>query len=72
MQALLTAPRPEFLATRDEQAMLGTIERIEQRLAEAGVAADSEYYRRLNRLKGRLLWTLHTEYHKRLAQFELV
>jgi len=70
MQALLTAPRPEFLATRDEQAMLGTIERIEQRLAEAGVAADSEYYRRLNRLKGRLLWTLHTEYHERLAQFE--
>ncbi|MDH4106788.1 MAG: tetratricopeptide repeat protein [Gammaproteobacteria bacterium] len=70
MQAMLTAPRPEFLATRDEQAMLGTIERIELRLQEAGVAPESDNYQRLKRLKGRLLWTLHTEYHERLAAFE--
>lgn len=50
--------------------MLGTIERIETRLQSAGVDPEAESWRRAKRLKGRLLWTLHTEYHTRLAEFE--
>lgn len=70
MQSMLTAPRPEFLATRDEQAMLGTIAKIEIQLQSAGVDPEAESWRRAKRLKGRLLWTLHTEYHARLGEFE--
>lgn len=70
LQDLLTAPRPEFLATREEQGMLASIEDIESRLNEAGVSADAESRERLRRLKGRLVWTLHTEYDERLAAFD--
>lgn len=64
--ALLTMPRPEFLATREEQALLRRIEHL-----EAGIrTGDTASMQRLQRLKGLLTWTLETEYHERFTEFD--
>lgn len=67
---LLTTPRPEFLATREEQAILARIEYLESKLTSADSAFESGLRRRLQRLKGTLTWTLETEYHVRLGEFD--
>jgi len=67
---LLTTPRPEFLATREEQELLGQIEAIEAAIEKAGIPDDESMAIRLDRLKGLLTWTLETEYHERLNRFD--
>lgn len=67
---LLTTPRPEFLATREEQELLGQIEAIEAAIEKAGIPDDESMAVRLDRLKGLLTWTLETEYHERLNRFD--
>ncbi len=67
---LLTTPRPEFLATRDEQAILARIENIEARLQDAQSPGASALLQRCKRLRGMLTWTLETEYHERLTEFD--
>ena len=67
---LLTTPRPEFLATPEEQAVLKRIEYIESQMANADIAFSDSFAARLKRLKGRLTWTLETEYHARLTEFD--
>jgi tetratricopeptide (TPR) repeat protein len=67
---LLTTPQPEFLATREEQAILRRIERIEMQLQESRSPAATRSMQRLSRLKGVLTWRLETEYHQRLAKFD--
>ena len=69
LQSMLTAPRPEFLATREEQQALARLEAIEARLDEQGVPAEDASRVRLRRLEGRLIWALRTEYHDRLDAF---
>lgn len=69
LQGMLTAPRPEFLATREEQAMLARIESIESVLREQGLAEDGAEWQRVQRLRGRLSWILVTEYEQRLDDF---
>jgi predicted negative regulator of RcsB-dependent stress response len=68
LQDLLTAPRPEFLATTEEAQLLSRIESLEQRLNAAG-RDEPALRRRLGRLKGTLIWMLETEYHERLTVF---
>ena len=67
---LLTIPRPEFLATREEQAILSRLEELEARLQGSGSALTQSMMRRIQRLKGTLTWTLETEYHERLTRFD--
>ncbi len=67
---LLTTPRPEFLATREEQAVLKRIEHIETKLQASISPVDESTMARVNRLKGLLTWTLETEYHDRLTEFD--
>lgn len=67
---LLTTPRPEFLATREEQQVLAQIEAIETAIESADVPAEESLTLRLARLKGLLTWTLETEYHERLDEFD--
>ncbi|MDH3645701.1 MAG: tetratricopeptide repeat protein [Gammaproteobacteria bacterium] len=67
---LLTAPRPEFLATPDEQAVLEQIENIETRLQGFDTLAADSAMQRARRLKGLLSWTLETQYHERLTTFD--
>lgn len=67
---LLTTPRPEFLATRDEQALLRRIESIEAQIDGAGFPVAEAMSARLQRLKGALAFTLETQYHDRLTRFD--
>jgi len=67
---LLTTPRPEFLATREEQLVLQRLERIESQLQGSDSPFAAASMQRLKRLKGVLTWTLETEYHERLTKFD--
>ncbi|MGI9272120.1 MAG: tetratricopeptide repeat protein [Woeseiaceae bacterium] len=67
---LLTTPRPKFLATREEQAILGRIEAMEAQLHGSESAFATSMMRRIKRVKGMLTWTLETEYHERLTRFD--
>lgn len=66
---LLTMPRPEFLATPEEQAILARIEALEA-MAAMNFDSNEQTLRRLQRLRGVLSYTLHTEYHERFTQFD--
>ena len=66
---LLTTPRPEFLATREEQAILERIEALEAEVVTSP-DADPQALLRLKRLKGILGYTLWTGYHERLSEFD--
>ncbi|MCI0516505.1 MAG: tetratricopeptide repeat protein [Woeseiaceae bacterium] len=67
---MLTTPRPEFLATRDERAILARIEDLETRLLNPDDPAEETLRQRIRRVKGVLTWTLETEYHARLTRFD--
>ena len=67
---LLTTPRPEFLATREEQALLARIEHIEDQVDGAGFPVSDAMMQRLQRIKGLLSYTLRTEYDERLTEFD--
>lgn len=67
---LLTTPRPEFLATRKEQADLERIEMIEAALEATELSQSAPMRERTTRLKGLLAFTLATEYHARLTEFD--
>ncbi len=67
---LLTTPRPEFLATREEQAILERLEHLETQLQGSGSGFAEAAKQRVDRLKGLLTWTLQTEYHDRLTEFD--
>lgn len=70
LQGMLTAPRPEFLATAEERALLMRIRRLEQRIDAADPAQAEALMTRLDRVRGTLTWTLQTEYHERLTRFD--
>jgi hypothetical protein len=67
---LLTTPRPEFLATPEEQEILARLEFLESQMTSADSLYESGLHRRIARLKGLLTWTLETEYHERLSEFD--
>ena len=67
---LLTTPRPEFLATRDEQAALAMLEAFDPHVAASDSPVYASLRQRIDRLKGILRWTLETEYHQRLTDFD--
>lgn len=60
---LLTTPRPEFLATRSEQAIIARLDLLEAQ-------AEGQVVERVNRLRGLLAYTLHIEYHERFTEFD--
>jgi len=67
---LLTMPRPEFLATPEEQIILRHIEAIEAQLQDSDSPFAVSSLQRAARLKGVLTWQLETEYHERLTTFD--
>ena len=67
---LLTTPRPEFLATPEEQALLARLELLESQARAAGPDDAKAALVRINRLKGVLVWHLETQYHDRLTTFD--
>src|SRR5215467_3572519 len=67
LQAMLTAPRPEYLATADERTASARIARIEKQLGNSDSPESLALRHRAARLRGVLTWRLETEYPERLT-----
>ena len=67
IQDLLVAPRPDFLATADEQSALARLERVESALSTGDDDATRALRARVRRLQGFLAFNLATDYHRRLT-----
>ena len=71
LHAMLTAPRPDYLATTDERIASERIARIEKQLGTSNSPEALALRARAARLRGVLTWRLETEYPQRLtAAFE--
>ncbi|HET9941864.1 MAG TPA: tetratricopeptide repeat protein, partial [Terriglobia bacterium] len=62
LQAMLTAPRPDHLATADERGDLERLAWIEKQLAGSDTPETVALRERAARLRGTLTWQLETEY----------
>lgn len=67
LQAMLTAPRPDYLATADERIAQERIARVEKRLGDSSNPEAVALRQRAARLSGVLTWRLETEYPQRLS-----
>ena len=68
LQDMLTAPRPELLATADERIVLERLSAIEHAVADPDDADQQVLRERVARIRGTVTWDLRTEYHERLTQ----
>ena len=68
LQAILTAPRPELLATADERIDLERLRRIQIALNATNDPQTAALRKRMQYLQGVLSWRVRTEYHERLTQ----
>src|SRR5260370_23932371 len=67
LQAILTAPRPDYLATAEEQIAGERIALIEKRLGNSNDPESLALRQHAVRLRGALTWRLETEYNDRLT-----
>ncbi len=67
LNALLTAPRPEHLATADEMMAAERLSAIDKQLGDSERPEVVALRQRADRLRGALTWRLITEYHERLT-----
>ena len=67
LNAMLTAPRPDYLATAEERIALERIKGLEQALAAKGRTEPDDIGDRISRLRGALAWNISTEYDQRLT-----
>ena len=67
LQLMLTAPRPEYLATAEEAMAAERIALIEKQLGESDSLEAQSFRQRAARLRGMLTWQQETEYHERLT-----
>src|SRR6267378_1730857 len=67
LQAILTAPRPGYLATAEEQIAGERSALIEKRLGNSNDPESLALRQRAVRLRGALTWRLETEYNDRLT-----
>ena len=67
LQAMLTAPRPDFLETADERKIEERINAIEKQLGNSKSPESLALRSRAARLRGVLTWRLETEYPQRLT-----
>jgi hypothetical protein len=71
LREMLTAPRPEYLATAEERIANERLLRIEETLRDVETPAAQSLLRRTARLRGAIRWRLETEYHERLTTAHL-
>jgi tetratricopeptide (TPR) repeat protein len=64
---MLTAPRPDFLATAEERVVLESLAQLEARFGEPESQDFAAIQQRMQRLKGVLHWELETRYHQRFT-----
>src|SRR5499425_3171192 len=67
LQTILTAPRPAYLATAEEQIAGERIARIEKQLGNSSDPESLALRQRADRLRGALTWRQETEYNERLT-----
>jgi len=67
LEHILVAPRPDLLATADEQSATAWIEHVEARLGNANGPEADALRERIARVKGALIWSERTNYHQRLT-----
>jgi hypothetical protein len=67
LQHMLIAPRPDRLATTEEQRMADEIDRLQAEVPDASDPGNDWLRARIDRLKGVLTWELETKYHQRLT-----
>jgi tetratricopeptide (TPR) repeat protein len=67
LQAMLTAPRPEDLATAEERTAGESLALIEKQLGDSHRPDAAALRQRAARLRGVLTWRLQTEYPERLS-----
>ncbi len=67
LQAMLTAPRPEYLATADERIAGERLALIEKQIGDSNSPEALALRQRAAHLRGTLTWRLETEYHERLT-----
>ncbi|MDH3212965.1 MAG: hypothetical protein OEM05_10820 [Myxococcales bacterium] len=67
LQQMLTAPRPDLLATASEQGLEARLDQLAAGLAEASGPEQAALRLRIQRLRGVLTWGLETQYHQRLT-----
>jgi hypothetical protein len=67
LQAMLTAPRPEYLATADERNAGERLALIDKQLGRSNRPGTLALRERAARLRGALTWRLETEYPERLT-----
>jgi tetratricopeptide (TPR) repeat protein len=67
LQTMLTAPRPDYLATADERIAGERIALIEKQLGNSDSPELLALRQRAARLRGVLTWRLETEYQERLT-----
>ena len=70
LQGMLTAPRPEFLATVDERLAGERLAEMAKQLEGLDTPVAAALRERVLRLQGVLTYTLRTEYHDRLDVFD--
>jgi hypothetical protein len=67
LHAMLTAPRPDYLATTDERLASERIALMEKQLGNSDSPESLALRHRLARLRGVLTWRVETEYPQRLT-----
>jgi predicted negative regulator of RcsB-dependent stress response len=67
LQAMLTAPRPEFLATGEERLALERIALVEKQIGDSDSPESLALRQRAAHLRGAIRWRLETEYNDRLT-----
>jgi tetratricopeptide (TPR) repeat protein len=67
LKAMLTAPRPDYLATAEERMAGERISLIEKQLGDSDSPTSLAIRERAARLRGILTWRLETEYPERLT-----
>src|SRR5215470_6867377 len=67
LQTMLTAPRPDYLATAEERSAGERIALIEKQLGNSDSPESLALRQRAARLRGVLTWRLETEYQERLT-----
>ncbi len=68
LQAMLVAPRPDYLATAQERILGERIAALERALSAGGARVPGEIAARIKRLRGVLDYNLRTEYDRRLTE----
>src|SRR5213078_2515961 len=67
LQSVLTAPRPEYLATTEERIAGERIANIEKQLGDSDNPESLPLRQRAAHLRGAITWRLETEYQERLT-----